>query len=264
MTDELIIKSLSTLEDLQEVQRLEILVWGMDCVPTHQTITAVKNGGLVLGGYINGQLVGFQYSFPGFKDGRVFLCSHMLAIHPDHQKKGYGRLLKLAQKEEALKKGYDLITWTYDPLESVNANLNIGKLKAVCSTYMEDCYGEMKDALNEGLSTDRFMVEWNIRQEANEEPPLPDKATHIVTTGMNDQGFPYIKDYHLKTNADVVAIPIPTDIQKIKKGDLSLAIDWRSITGELFKTLFAKGYVAVGIAREQGEDIQNYLLKKQE
>ncbi|CAH0192124.1 hypothetical protein SRABI96_01697 [Peribacillus sp. Bi96] len=264
MTDELIIKSLSTLEDLQEVQRLEILVWGMDCVPTHQTITAVKNGGLVLGGYINDQLVGFQYSFPGFKDGRVFLCSHMLAIHPAHQKKGYGRLLKLAQREEALKKGYDLIKWTYDPLESVNANLNIGKLKAVCSTYMEDCYGNMKDTLNEGLSTDRFVVEWNIRQVGKEETSLPENSTHIVTTEMNDQGFPYIKDYHLETNADVVAIPIPTDIQKIKKGDLRLAIDWRSKTGELFKTLFANGYVVVGIEREQGEHIQNYLLKKQD
>lgn len=264
MTDELIIKSLSTLEDLQEVQRLEILVWGMDCVPTHQTITAVKNGGLVLGGYINDQLVGFQYSFPGFKDGRVFLCSHMLAIHPAHQKKGYGRLLKLAQREEALKKGYDLITWTYDPLESVNANLNIGKLKAVCSTYMEDCYGNMKDTLNEGLSTDRFVVEWNIRQEGREEITLPENSTHIVITEMNDQGFPYIKDYHLETNADVVAIPIPTDIQKIKKGDLRLAIDWRSKTGELFKTLFANGYIVIGIERVQGEHIQHYLLKKQD
>jgi hypothetical protein len=61
----------------------------------------------------------------------------------------------------------------------------------------------MKDTLNEGLSTDRFMVEWNIRQEAKEETPLPDKAIHIVTTGMNDQGFPYIKDYHSETNAEV-------------------------------------------------------------
>lgn len=264
MTNELIIKSLSTLEDLQEVQQLEILVWGMDCVPTHQTLTAVKNGGIILGGYIDNQLVGFQYSFPGFKEGKVFLCSHLLAIHPDHQKKGYGRLLKLAQKEEALKKGYHLITWTYDPLESVNANLNIGKLKAVCRTYMEDCYGELKGELNEGLSTDRFMVEWNLEQETESDEQLTDKATHIVTTEMNKQGFPFIEDYSLETTAEIVAIPIPTEIQKIKKENLSLAIDWRVKTSELFQTLFSKGYVVVGIERKQGENIQNYLLKKTE
>ncbi|MGE6377428.1 GNAT family N-acetyltransferase [Peribacillus muralis] len=264
MTDELIIKSLSSLEDLQEVQRLEILVWGMDCIPTHQTLTAVKNGGLVLGGYINDELVGFQYSFPGFKEGRVFLCSHLLAIHPDHQKKGYGRLLKLAQKQVARKKGYDLIIWTYDPLESVNANLNIGKLKAVCSTYMEDCYGTMKGTLNEGLSTDRFMVEWNIHQESAEQASVPIGAAPIVSTAVNEQGFPFISTYQLETDADVVAIPIPTDIQKIKKDNLHLAMDWRLKTAELFKTYFAKGYVVVGVDREQGEHIQNYLLKKQE
>ena len=263
MTNELCIKSLSTLEELQEVQQLEMLVWGMDSIPTHQTLTAVKNGGIVLGGYINDQLVGFQYSFPGFKDEKVFLCSHMLAIHPEHQKKGYGKLLKLAQKEEARKKGYDLISWTYDPLESVNAHLNIGKLKAICRTYMEDCYGKLEGSLNEGLTTDRFMVEWDINQDRQMDEDLPSQATHLVTTEKNEQGFPIITDFSLNTNEDVLAIPIPTEIQKMKKENLSLAIDWRSKTREIFKSLFAKQYVVVGIERNNGDNIQNYILQKQ-
>ena len=263
MTNELFIKSLSTLEELQEVQQLETIVWGMDCIPTHQTLTAVKNGGIVLGGYINDQLVGFQYSFPGFKDGKVFLCSHLLAIHPDHQKKGYGKLLKLAQREEARKKGYDLISWTYDPLESVNAHLNIGKLKAICRTYMEDCYGKLEGSLNEGLSTDRFMVEWNINQDRQTDEDLPSQATHLVTIEKNEQGLPFIKDYRLDTHEDVIAIPIPTEIQKMKKENLSLAIDWRSKTRKIFEALFAKGYVVVGIERNKEDNIQHYILKKQ-
>ncbi|MFJ7831640.1 GNAT family N-acetyltransferase [Peribacillus sp. NPDC097284] len=263
MTHELHIKSLSTLEELQEVQQLETLVWGMDSIPTHQTLTAVKNGGLVIGGYLDEQLVGFQYSFPGFKDGKVFLCSHLLAIHPEHQKKGYGRLLKLAQKEEALKKGYDLICWTYDPLESVNANLNIGKLKAVCRTYMEDCYGKLEGSLNEGLSTDRFMVEWTINQDLQSDGNLPSEASQLVTIEKDEQGFPVITEYRLDTQADVIAIPIPTEIQKMKKENLSLAIDWRSKTREIFKNLFAQGYAVVGIERIKEDNIQHYILQKQ-
>ncbi|MGE7604014.1 GNAT family N-acetyltransferase [Peribacillus sp. NPDC097675] len=263
MSNELFIKSLSTLEELQEVQQLETLVWGMDSIPTHQTLTAVKNGGIVLGGYINDQLVGFQYSFPGFKDGKVFLCSHLLAIHPEHQKKGYGKLLKLAQREEARKKGYDLISWTYDPLESVNAHLNIGKLNAICRTYMEDCYGKLEGSLNEGLSTDRFMVEWYINQDNQMDQELPSQATHLVTIEKDEHGLPFIKDYRLDTYEEVIAIPIPTEIQKIKKENLSLAIDWRSKTRKIFQALFAKGYVVVGIERKKEDNIQHYILKKQ-
>ncbi|WP_285767789.1 hypothetical protein [Peribacillus sp. SI8-4] len=40
MSEELTIKSLSSPEDLEAVQRLGTLVWGMDSIPTHQTITA--------------------------------------------------------------------------------------------------------------------------------------------------------------------------------------------------------------------------------
>jgi predicted GNAT superfamily acetyltransferase len=108
------------------------------------------------------------------------------------------------------------------------------------------------------------MVEWNLEQETESDEQLTDKATHIVTTEMNEQGFPFIEDYSLETTAEVVAIPIPTEIQKIKKENLSLAIDWRVKTSELFQTLFSKGYVVVGIERKQGENIQNYLLKKTE
>lgn len=265
MNNELIIKPLHTLEELQEMQQLEILVWGMDCVPCHQSLTVAKNGGIILGGYLEDKLVGFLYSFPGFKNQTVYLCSHMLAIHPDYQKRGYGRLLKLAQREEAIKKGFKLVTWTFDPLESVNANLNIGKLKAVCNTYIENCYGELDGTLNAGLATDRFMVEWRLDQEQEvSQQHLLHKATKIVNVEENEHGFTFITDFDVENvHSEVVVVPIPTNFQQIKVEDSSLAIDWRMKTREIFTSLFAQGYLVVGIDRRTDESIQNYILIKQ-
>ena len=52
----------------------------------------------------------------------------MLGIHPDYQLKGIGKLLKDEQRKIAKEMGYKLITWTFDPLESRNAYLNVSKL----------------------------------------------------------------------------------------------------------------------------------------
>ncbi|MFK4996846.1 GNAT family N-acetyltransferase [Bacillus sp. N9] len=159
------IRQLHSIEEMNQVQALEDLVWRGDAIPSHQTLTAIKNGGLMLGAFIQGELIGFNYSFPGFVDGKVYLCSHNMGIHPEFRGKGIGEQLKERQRKTALQMGYHLITWTYDPLETRNAYLNLSKLRAVCHTYVENCYGEMNDGLNNGLPTDRFQVEWWIDSE---------------------------------------------------------------------------------------------------
>jgi predicted GNAT superfamily acetyltransferase len=62
--------------------------------------------------------------------------------------------------------GYDLITWTVDPLQARNANLNIHSLGAVTRTYLGDFYGrESALILGPGIPTDRFLMEWPIREK---------------------------------------------------------------------------------------------------
>ena len=56
----------------------------------------------------------------------------MLGIHPDYQSMGIGKKLKEEQRKFAKEMGYDLITWTFDPLESRNAYLNVSKLYGIC------------------------------------------------------------------------------------------------------------------------------------
>ncbi len=114
-------------------------------------------------------------------------CSHQLGVLPEWQSRGVGYALKVAQREAVLNQGVRLITWTYDPLESKNARLNIAKLGAVCNTYIRDYYGELRDDLNRGLATDRFQVDWWIASRRIEtrltrnRPPL--QLRHYLDVG---------------------------------------------------------------------------------
>ena len=117
MTEALTIRSLTTTTELEDVRTLESRVWGEEeATPVHQTLTAVKNGGLVLGAFLDEKLIGFQYSFPGFDGNCVYLCSHILSVDPAYRSMGIGAKLKHAQRQESKKKGYSYIRCTYDPL----------------------------------------------------------------------------------------------------------------------------------------------------
>jgi predicted GNAT superfamily acetyltransferase len=260
------IKRLVDIEDIKSIQSIEQQVWQSNPTPVHQTYTSSKNGGFVLGGYIDNKLAGFQYSFPGYKDGKTYLCSHMLGILPDYQKSGLGKELKLAQKQLALELGYSLIVWTYDPLESVNAYLNLHKLKGIGATYLENYYGSMDDTLNHGLPSDRFLVEWWIQSSylQSEHAPhydIPNDSS--VKTTLNSKGFPVIiKENFLNKNNDYLFFPIPDHIQEIKKQDPELAFEWRIITRKWFQESLREGYSAVDLIRSPGEKLSYYVFKK--
>ncbi|WP_409304175.1 GNAT family N-acetyltransferase [Peribacillus sp. SCS-155] len=266
---EIEIRSLYSIEDLEQVRKLESNIWGPeDSVPTHQTITAVKNGGLVLGAFLGDKLVGFQYSFPGFNGKEAYLCSHILATDQQFRNRKIGEKLKIAQREEALKLGYSLITWTYDPLESINGYLNISKLGAVCSVYIENCYGEMEDLLNEGLASDRFQVEWYINeQKKNTQEPSHTAAIEnsLIQWEMDDAGLPYPAGLlPLTDDGEEVYVAIPKDFRGIRETDMELASKWRMASREIFTALFEQGWQVTGFLKNALPDIpvQFYVLSK--
>ncbi|MBT2686735.1 GNAT family N-acetyltransferase [Bacillus sp. ISL-47] len=244
------------------VQKLEHDIWSMDPLPVHQTITAAQNGGLLLGAFYQDELIGFSYGFAGFNKGKSYLCSHMLGIHPDHQDKGLGALLKQKQKEMASEMGYDLITWTFDPLESRNAYLNLSKLHAVCSTYVENCYGDMDDSLNHGLPTDRLKVEWWINSSHVEEPVRidADSALDPFEWGVSEDDFPVLLNTEWEKTWGPVLVPIPTNFQAIKTHNYELAMDWRFKTREILQRLFAQGYAIASVIKGQEGLVHYYVL----
>lgn len=258
--NEIEIRSLQQIEELEDVRRLESKIWGeADSIPTHQTITAVKNGGLVLGAYDGERLVGFQYSFPGFNGTSTYLCSHVLATEVEYRNKKIGEKLKLAQRDEALKLGYSLITWTYDPLESINGYLNISKLGGRVSTYIENCYGEMDDLLNNGIASDRFLVEWYIREER----PIGMKVglEHVINQSliqwdMNHDDLPVPSSpLSLSHSEEKLYVPVPKAFRTIKETDLEIAKEWRMKTREIYRHAFQQGWQVTDFIKNSQTDI---------
>jgi predicted GNAT superfamily acetyltransferase len=141
----------------------------IDLTPIHQFSVSVRTGGILLGAFLGKKMAGFVYSFPALFGKKNCQHSHLLAVLPEYRGLGIGKMLKWAQRHAALKGGYDLVTWTFDPLQARNANLNIHTLGAVARTYLPNFYG-FTPALILGpkIPTDRFFLEWWIKTEAVE------------------------------------------------------------------------------------------------
>ena len=256
------------MQDFVALQELEQLVWQMPhTLPLHQVLTVAKNGGILLGAFADSLLAGLLYSFPGYLNHQVYLCSHMLGVREEWRHRGLGAKLKLAQAEAARQAGYSLITWTYDPLESANANLNISKLGAVCSTYIINCYGEMQDGLNQGLPSDRFQVAWWLKQPqetvlpaGTEYQAIPWRLTGnnlIQPVGEADLAGEFLD------KASRVTVAVPADIQLIKEQNMTLAKDWRAVTRQAFTALFAAGWIVADFRRLPGVPANEYILSRQ-
>ncbi|WP_020007917.1 GNAT family N-acetyltransferase [Salinicoccus albus] len=242
------IRKLKTMDELAEIGKMERKIWGMDPIPTHQTLTAVKNGGIMLGAFDEGQLIGFSYGFAGFRDGNSYLCSHMLGIDPRYRSRKIGEKLKQTQRQTAIDKGYDEMHWTFDPLETRNAYLNLTKLNGICNTYVENTYGEMKDSLNKDMPSDRFEIHWFLRSPHVVEKQLPgtEHAARLNGIQWNGSSQPEFTDKEVSISGnDVYALLVPKDFQGLKQQNHAIALDWRLKTRKVCQELFNAGYAAV-------------------
>jgi predicted GNAT superfamily acetyltransferase len=166
------IRQISLQPEFEELVQIQREVWKhdeADLTPVHQFRIHAKLGGIILGAFVGKRFAGFAYSFPAVFEKKSCQHSHHLAVRPEYQGLGIGKKLKWAQRERALKLGYDLITWTVDPLQAKNANLNIHTLGAVTRKYLPNFYG-MESALVLGpkIPTDRFLMEWRIKETSVE------------------------------------------------------------------------------------------------
>jgi predicted GNAT superfamily acetyltransferase len=240
-------------------------------------ITAVHNGGIVVGAFADDQLIGFVFGFPGLEftpDGpRPKHCSHMLGIHPDQRDAGLGFALKRAQWQMVRHQGLDHVTWTYDPLLSRNAYLNIAKLGAVCSTYRRSEYGDMRDGLNAGLPSDRFQVDWwintrRVERRLGKRPRRPLKLENFSKADLQplysprathqSESWLHPPEHIAPLNGKLALAEIPSDFVALKDHDFSLARDWRFFSRELFETAFAEGYIVTDFVYDQSRSF--YVL----
>ncbi len=271
------IRLLETPTEMTAVEDLQRLVWSapdIEIVPKDILLAVVHNGGVAIGAFVADNLVGVSFGFPAFyttPDGpRLKHHSHLLAVHPDWSSKGIGFALKRAQWQMVRQQGLDRITWTYDPLQSRNAHLNIARLGAVCNTYLRSEYGEMHDGLNAGLPSDRFQVDWWLntrrverRLSRRSRPPLTLAQYRLADAALLEArpdraGVVHPPKEIPPLTGTLMLAEIPSDFLALKAFDLSLARDWRFYTREVFEKAFAGGYLVTDFIHEDGRSF--YVL----
>jgi predicted GNAT superfamily acetyltransferase len=160
----IVFRDLEGIAEFNAAEELQRIVWGRNDTPDPADLMMViqNEGGLVAGAFVDGELKGYVFGFPT-READV-QHSHRLAVHPDQRGSGLGIKLKWHQRDWCLTHGIRLVRWTFDPMRHVNANLNIGRLGAVSSTYHVDFYGEMA-GINAGVPSDRLLAEWHVVSE---------------------------------------------------------------------------------------------------
>lgn len=165
-SDAVVIRLVHELDEMREAVALQKEVWNftdLELVPLRLFVVAEKVGGQVIGAFDGKRMVGFALSVPGVRAGHPYLHSHMLGVHADFRNDGLGRRIKMFQREDGLARGFELIEWTFDPLEIKNAWLNIEKLGAIARRYTINQYGITSSPLQGGLPTDRLIAEWWLK-----------------------------------------------------------------------------------------------------
>ena len=243
------VRLVRSMDEFAACEEMSREIWGAserNVVPRELLITMQRNGGLVHGAFLpKGRLVGFCFGFLGMRGGQPRLCSHQLGVHPEFRGTGIGIARKQAQRSDALRLGYELVTWTFDPLEARNAYINLHRLGCVARLYDRDHYGAMEDELNRGLPSDRFEAEWWLRREK----PVPGADEPRVMLRVGTDGAP-IRDRVDLSSATSVLIGVPPDIQAVKRTNHDLALRWRMESRAAFEAALAAGLIALDFRRD--------------
>jgi len=235
------IRALHTHDEFTDAVRLQKVIWGfeeLELLPVRMFVVATKVGGQAFGAYHDGRMVAFCLAIPGLKaGGRTYLHSHMLGVLKEYRNYGIGRMLKLAQREEALPRGIDLIEWTFDPLELKNAYFNIERLGTVIGRYVLNQYGTTTSHLHGSLPTDRCVAEWYIGS---------DRVVNLLAGRPAERG------------QTVARISIPAGIGDLRHGDPKQARAIQQSASAQFLKNFEQGLVVTGF--ERSESFGTYLF----
>jgi predicted GNAT superfamily acetyltransferase len=275
-------RDLTTLEEFARVVELERVIWGPgydEVVPVPILAVTVKRGGILIGAFEANQMIGFVYSLPGIKHGKPTQWSDMLGVLDEFRNAGVGRELKLLQRERTLAMGLDLIEWTYDPMQAMNAHLNFVKLGVVVEEYEENVYGESSSPLHRGNPTDRFVAEWWVREPHVERRIAPAgtrvrlklDTTYIGTDLADAQPVNRVAengdwlesvDVDLSLDARRLLVHIPMGFTDMLARNPELALAWRVCTRAIFTTYFDRGYKAVDFLLDRVAGRGTYLLTR--
>ena len=255
--DGYVIRPCKDMAEIEACVQLQQQVWGYEpaeLYPVRLFVNLTHIGGQVLGALKRAadgrpradELVGFVMAMPAWREGERYLHSLSLAVAPGHENHGLGRLLKLGQRELAIRQGIRCIEWTFDPLRAKNAFLNIERLGAITRRYQPDYYGSVRSKLQQGLPSDRLICEWWLRSARVRRALSPGKQT----------GSSQARSRRVRLGA---AITIPADFAALADRDPAAAVALQRSVRRKFERCFKQGLAVTGF--ERGENVARYILE---
>lgn len=282
------LRPLRGLDEYRACVSLQHETWGAgfsENVPVVMLMVSQRLGGVSAGAFDrDGRLAGFVFGITGVEDGEVVHWSDMLAVRPEHRNSGLGIALKAYQRHRMLDMGVNRIYWTFDPLQSKNAWINMGRLGAVSTEYVVDMYGVSDSPLHAGIGTDRLVVRWEIatiRVEArlarSDRLPnhadiaavpsalspilAPERPVDVPPEGsipvLPAPGEPELAH----TEAGSVTVALPSDIDALKARDPDLARRWRHATRSTLSSYIDAGFEVRELVR--GAPVSWYVLERE-
>lgn len=233
----LIIRPCERLDEFDACIQLQVKTWGeedRDLITRSGFLIAHSTGGQVLGAWkttpTGEQLVGAALAYISVINAEVSLYSHLLAVDASCRNLGIGRALKLAQREDALRRGIQRIEWTFDPLEIKNSFLNITRLGAVARRYKPNYYGDSTSPLHGSLPTDRLIAEWWL-------------ASDRVVRALRGEALAVQAE-------ETIGVPSMISNWKADVATRSRALDAQALIRERFHSAFLRGLAVIGFATD--------------
>lgn len=245
------IRELDRHDDRLQCEAIQRSVWGFgdaEIVSAPMLATSQKHGGTLLGAASeSGRIIGFVFGVPAEAGPVRIEHSHLLAVLPEFRNQGVARALKRRQYRRALQNRIPLITWTFEPLESKNAYLNLNQLGAAVRRYYCNLYGESTGSpLHSGLGTDRFLAEWKVTAPPGAAietpPPAPEDVQSALAARLEADGLPRPQTPVLDLPGPAL-VEIPSDIQNLKQLAPEIARQWRTATRSVFMHYLNRGFV---------------------
>lgn len=268
------IRPFRTHQDYEACIALQEATWGTgfsELVPMALMIVSQRLGGVAAGAFDDdGSLAGFIFGLSGIENGVPVHWSDMLAVRTDCRGQGLGIRLKSYQRNAVLENGIRRMYWTFDPLESRNAYINLARLGIVAREYVENMYGHTDSPLHRGIGTDRFVALWQLdaprveRRLAEEGSPpaiedLAEVPRVLDCTPGSPSGWPEPETRDTPSASEVLAA-IPSDIQALKSASPELAVRWRVATSSVLQSYLSNGYEVCELIR--GARVSHYLLRR--
>jgi predicted GNAT superfamily acetyltransferase len=229
------LRNCTELDEFRACVALQQEVWGFsdaELVPLRIFSLAPKIGGQVVGAWEDETLIGYAMAIPGSRNGHPYLHSHMVAVREVYRNTGLGRKIKLFQREDAIAQGYELMEWTFDPLEIKNSYFNLERLGAIARRYNVNQYGITNSPLQGFLPTDRLVAEWWMKSR---------RVETVLLTGYH----PSVRE------EERVEVPAEIDAWKADPAMRSRAEQTQSRNRELLLAAFSRGMSCLGYSRNE-------------